>query len=168
MKKIKILISIIFGLLIASCNKDHSTSSSESDYLIFGESDYLIFGHFYGLCTGEECVEIFKLESNKLLEDINDNYPGRTDFYNGDYIALGHTKFDLVNDLTDYFPNNLINENDTVFGCPDCVDQGGLYIEYNFNGIRKFWVIDQSKGSVPNYLHDFMDKVNEKIALINN
>ncbi len=160
MKKIKILISIVFGLIIASCNKDDNTSLSESDYLIFGQ--------FNGLCAGEECIEIFKLESNKLLEDINDNYPDRTNFYTGNYIDLGNAKYDLVNDLTDYFPTNLINEIDTVFGCPDCADQGGLYIEYNFNGLRKFWIIDQSKVSVPNYLHDFIDKVNEKIDLINN
>lgn len=160
MKKIKILVPIVFGVLIASCSKDVSTEPSESDYLIFG--------HFYGFCQGEKCIEIFKLESNRLLEDSKDEYPSRTDFYNGDYIALGNTKFDLVKNLMDYFPDNLLNENDTVFGCPDCADQGGLYIEYNFNGIRKFWIIDQSKGSVPIYLHDFMDKANEKIDLINN
>jgi len=160
MKKINILLSIVFGVLIVSCSKDVSTEPSESDYLIFG--------HYYGLCQGETCIEIFKLESNKLLEDINDNYPGGRDFYNGNYIALGNTKFDLVRNLMDYFPDNLLNENDTFIGCPDCVDQGGLYIEYNFNGIRKFWRIDQSKRNVQNYLHDFMDKVNEKIDLINN
>ena len=132
--------------------------------------DYLIFGHFFGFCGGEECIEIFKLESNKLLEDINDNYPWGRDFsfYNGNYIVLDHTKFDLVKNLLDYFPDSLLNENNTVIGCPDCVDQGGLYIEYNFNGIRRFWIIDQFKHNVPNYLHDFMDKINEKIILINN
>jgi len=160
MKKNIILLSIVFGVLIASCNKETSTEPSESDYLIFG--------HFYGFCQGEACIEIFKQKSNMLLEDINDNYPGGTDFYEGNYIALGNTKFDLVKNLMDYFPYNLLIENEARIGCPDCVDQGGLYIEYNFNGIRKCWRIDQAKHSVPNYLHDFMDKVNEKIDLINN
>lgn len=50
--------------------------------------------------------------------------------------------------------------------CPDCADQGGLYVEYRQGNAYGKWHIDQDKEEVPTYLHEFMDKVNETIRLI--
>lgn len=157
----RILISaVVISLLIfVSCNKECNCEKNEMDYLIFG--------HFNGECIGEDCIEIFKLTSDKLMEDSNDNYPGQQN-YNGNFSDLGSSKYELVKDLPDYFPAELWNEDNKAFGCPDCADQGGLYIEYSKNGIIKHWTIDQSKNEVPEYLYSFMDEVNKKIGLINN
>lgn len=161
MKSFRIfVVYAVFGLLFNSCN--------DKDCIDPDISGYLVFGQFYGFCVGDDCVKIFKLESNKLLEDTNKNYPGPIDFYEGEYVDLDNSYFEQVKDLMDYFPEELLNENDTIFGCPDCTDQGGLYIEYNFNGVHKFWIIDNFTGNVPAYLYDFMEKVSEKIDLINN
>jgi hypothetical protein len=73
-----------------------------------------------------------------------------------------------VNDLVDFFPNQLLDETETIIGCPDCADGGGLFIQYLDNEDIMAWRIDQNKNNVPTYLHDFMDKVNEKIQIINN
>ena len=73
-----------------------------------------------------------------------------------------------MEDLSDYFPDQLLSEEEEVLGCPDCADQGGLFIQYSENENVQSWRIDQSKNAVPAYLHEFMDKVNEKIDLINN
>jgi hypothetical protein len=160
MKLIKILISLAIGFLLINCEDKNGNIG-------LSNGEYLIFGHFYGECLGEECTEIFKLTSNKLFEDIADNYPRQSEFYNGNYVEVENSSYELINDLFDYFPKDLLNENNTVFGCPDCVDQGGLYIEYNEDGIRKYWIIDQSIESIPTYLHEFISKVNEYIDLIN-
>jgi hypothetical protein len=143
-------------LFIPSCTND--------DGIELNQTDYLMFGHFYGLCTGEECVETFKLTNTKLFEDMNDNY-SETDF---DFVELGNDTFEQIKDLIDYFPDQLLSETENTLGCPDCVDQGGLFIQYSKNGNVQTWRIDQSKSAVPDYLHEFMDKVNEKIELINN
>lgn len=156
MKRFKFLIFSLAILAISSCTKD--------DELELSQDDFLVFGHFYGECMGEQCVEIFKLTDSKLFEDINDN-DLETDF---NFIELVNGEFEQVKDLIDYFPNQLLSENDTTFGCPDCYDQGGLFIQYSESGNVKSWIIDQSQSSVPDYLHDFMDRVNEKINLINN
>lgn len=156
MKSIKF---ILFGLAIlvnVSCDKD-----SEIGVIEF---DYLIFGHFYGECGGEECVETFKLTSEKLFEDTKDIYLG-ADF---NFIELGNDLFEQVKDLTDFFPNELLNDETSTFGCPDCADGGGLFIQYAEDENIKTWIIDQSQDEVPKYLHDFMDAVNEKIDIINN
>ena len=143
-------------LFLSSCNKNCEIE--------LAQNDFLIFGHFYGECLGEGCVETFKLTNNKLFEDLNDNYLG-TDF---NFIELDNDAFEQVEDLIGYFPNQLLSESEITLGCPDCADQGGLLIQYSENGTLQSWIIDQSQSSVPDYLHEFMDKVNEKISLINN
>ena len=115
------------------------------------------------MCVGEECVETFKLTDDQLYEDKVDDYSGQQLVF----IPLDQSKFNKVRDLPKYLPEELLNSNQSVFGCPDCADGGGLFIQYYQNGQLKSWRIDQVKSNVPAYLHDFMDKVNEKIALIN-
>ena len=142
-------------ILISACTTQDETA--------LNEGDYLIFGHFYGFCVGESCVEIFKLTNDKLYEDSNDNYAMEP--FN--FEELGHDKFEQAKDLINYFPEKLLTEKESIIGCPDCADGGGLYIEYSKNGVVKSWRIDQMKMNVPTYLHDFMDKVNGKISIIN-
>ena len=157
MIKLKLLTLVFAVVIFSSCNKDNKIEMNESDYLIFG--------HFYGECVGEECVETFMLTDKKLYEDLNDKYSGREQYH---FIELKNGEYAEVKDLVDFFPSELWNENVTTFGCPDCIDQGGLHIEYKKDGVFKTWRIDQSKNDVPAYLHNFMDKINEKIGLINN
>ena len=149
------LFLIVIGTF-TSCDKD-------GDNITINEQNFLIFGHFYGMCAGEGCVETYKLTDVKLYEDIVDDYSGQ----NLDFVELNNEQFELVNDLADFFPVQLLNESDAVFGCPDCADGGGLVIQFSDNGVLKSWRIDQVQNNVPNYLHDFIDQVNARIVLIN-
>lgn len=154
--KIGFLTLIFIGLLFTSC------SDSDNGVQV-NKMDYLIFGHFHGECIGEGCIETFKLTGDKLYEDTLDHYNAE----NFEFIELSSEKFVQVKDIIDYFPTKLLNEKDTRFGCPDCRDQGGVFIQYSENGIVKSWRIDKDKDVIPEYLHSFIDKVNEKIRLIN-
>lgn len=147
----------VFGLtaiFLALCSKE----------VQFGQKplDYLIFGHFYGHCIGKECVEIFKLTSDGLYENTTDSYLA-SEF---DFSAMEQDKFDMARELKSAIPVPLFQSTDTTFGCPDCADQGGLYIEISSKGKRQNWRIDQDKRMVPGYLHSFMDKVNQTIESI--
>jgi len=152
----KIFLGFLAIIILISCNKDDNE-------LNINEQNYLVFGHFYGMCGGEECVETFMLTDKSLFEDTADDYSGDK----MEYTKLGNDVFEQVKNLTDFFPNELLNQNETVFGCPDCADGGGLFIQYSQNGNVKSWRIDQVKDNIPSYLHDFVDKVNEKISIIN-
>lgn len=154
MKRVLLILTLI-GLLM-SCD-------SNDDTIEINEQNYLIFGHFYGECGGERCVETFKLTDKNLFEDTIDDYLGE----NLDFVELSSEKFELVKDIETFFPSQLLNNNDTVIGCPDCADGGGLFIQYSENGNTRSWRIDQMKNNVPGYLHEFIDKVNEKIRVIN-
>lgn len=140
------------------------TDNNDENRFLLNEKDYLIFGHFYGMCVGEECVETFKLTDSELFEDTEDDYSGS----NLNFIKLDNEKFEQVKNLMDYFPKELLSENETILGCPDCADGGGLFIQYYYNGSLKSWRIDQAKSQVPKYLHGFIDEVKDKIQLINN
>ena len=158
-KVIMILCFVTVGL--SACDEKEGDVQSST-------GDYLIFGRFYGECLGDGCLEIFKLESDRLLEDTEANYITQTNRYESDsWRVLDQSQFEQAKGLIDNFPNQLLNEPDTVFGCPDCYDQGGLYIEYNFGKQHKAWIIDQTQADVPNYLHEFMDQVNETINAFN-
>ncbi|MBY5958531.1 hypothetical protein KUV50_10335 [Membranicola marinus] len=122
-------------------------------------NDFLIFGRFYGECRGKDCVKMFKLTSDQLLEDTADSYLA-TEF---DFVPLSNDKYQQVKDLMNAIPGQLLNEEEDTIGCPDCADQGGLYIEFSDNGKTNSWRIDQNKSAVPVYLHDFIDEVNKAI-----
>ena len=156
MKRNILIMACLTVFMLTSCEKD--------DNLELSKSDYIIFGHFYGECMGEQCVEIFRLENEKLFEDTKDQYPNSAEFYVGIWVQLSQQKIIDTKDLTNYFPTDLLNETETVIGQPDAGDWGGLYVEYNYNGVRKFWLLDQKKSNVPTKYHNFIDKINEKIG----
>jgi hypothetical protein len=153
-----ILLTVAVLLVTFSCNKQKETPEQKIEYIIFG--------HFYGFCLGERCIEIFKLTESKLYEDDTDSYPTSAQPYQGNFIEMDEEKFLLVNDLADKIPEELLAEQDTIIGSPDAADGGGIYFAIkNDNGTR-YWLIDQMKYNVPNYLHPFMDDINNSILLI--
>lgn len=156
MKTLKFLTLFISTVIICSCKDD--------DDMNVTEGDFLIFGHFYGLCAGEECVETFKLENEQLYEDRNDEYPFADSYH---FSKLENEKYEGVKDIMNLLPSQLINEQDSTFGCPDCADQGGILIQYSKDGHLQNWTVDNDRDNVPAYLHTFMDSVNAKIAFIN-
>ena len=61
-------------------------------------------------------------------------------------------------------------EQDTIIGMPDAGDWGGVYVEVkmkNLNSLSGFWLLDQMESNMPQVYNDFVDKINEKIAIIN-
>lgn len=152
----KILLGILLFGAFAACSND-------DDVLHIEGENALIFGHFAGECFGETCVQTFKLTDQFLYKDtIRDyNSQGMT------FVKMDDDLFEQVKDLIDYFPNQLLKQKETVFGCPDCADGGGLMVQYIKNGKVTKWTIDNNKNNVPEYLHDFMDRLHEKFQLIN-
>ena len=153
--KSQLIFVFLLSLLLFSCQEDEIKPSSK---------DYLVFGHFYGECVGgEDCVEIYKLEHNQLLEDTKDIYPSFSEFYDGNYVKLSQQQFKEAKDLMNNFPRDLWKESDKVIGQPDAGDWGGLYIEFKHKGKRKFWLIDIKKSNVPTKYHEFIAEVVETI-----
>jgi len=159
--KIKISCTIItlFALLLLGCE--------EKECCFAPPADYMVFGHFYGYCAGEGCIEIYRIDDQSLLEDTLDLYPENTGFYSGDFnVQLPGEKYVLVNDLESFIPEELLNETSIVLGQPDAGDWGGIYFEINKGSTHQFWLLDQMDNNMPESYNAFVDKINEKIALI--
>ncbi len=129
--------------------------------------DYLVFGQFAGECMGEQCIEIFKLTDAALFEDTQDKYPSNQAPYEGTFVALPSTTFDEVADLINQVPAALLDEPNGTIGMPDAGDWGGYYVEVRRDGNIQFWLIDTMKDNIPEFLHDFNDKIKAAITTIN-
>lgn len=155
----RFILILLVSLSFCACNKENN------DEVNFAANDYLIFGHFHGFCHGETCIETFQIKDNTLYEDTKDKYRTFDDF---NFVELSVDKYKKVKDIIDLIPSQLWNEpNEKVFGCPDCYDQGGYLIQQSKEGTVRSWILDSNPNDVPEYLHDFMEKINNSIILIN-
>lgn len=102
--------------------------------------EYFIFGTAQGMCMGD-CAKIFKLEGEKLFADdvvehlINENVTFQT-------TSLTTDKVTLATVLRDQVPAELLSETKDRIGCPDCYDQGTIFIKIKTDGQERFWFID--------------------------
>lgn len=166
MKQMKCLLSLIVLLFTAACSSDDGVLNGESNPTSI--DDYIIFGHFYGFCAGEECVEIFKLTPTSLSEDKKDGYPNWKEGYEGNFEKLDIKKFEAVNGLITGVPEALLAVQDTVLGCPDCTDGGGIYFEYKNGSDQRYWLIDQFQRDIPDDIYEVVEDVNNAIDVISN
>ncbi len=153
---------IITVLVIAACG----CSDDDGVYKLNPNKDRLIFGSFYGYCVGERCVEIFALQDGKLYEDRNDHYLQSSSSADFNFEQLSHDQFELAEDMFESIPAELMATESTTFGCPDCSDGGGVYIEIKRDAETRIFFIDNFKNNIPEYLHPLVDKVRAKIDIL--
>lgn len=151
----KLLLVLALLRLTINCSDDNAVN------LPYDKS-YIVFGSYFGECVGEPCIEIFKIENGALYEDTADIYP-TTQLYEGKFVQLPQTKYDMVKDIITKVPKQLLSDTNTVFGIPDAHDQGGLYLELKVNGERRFWMMDTFVNRLPEYLRTFANSLKEYI-----
>ena len=144
---------LLILLLFSSCDKSF-------DGMLEGE-EYLIFGTFYGECIGN-CLIAYKIQENQLFEDDEDFGP--FDGMNFKPDALSNEQFELAKLLLDDFPIDLLDSDKLVYGCPDCSDQGGVYLELKSDGLLRNWRIDmfnnEQSQEIVNYKRQIIEIIN--------
>ena len=144
---------LLIALLTSSCNK-------EIIDIELNDEDYLIFGVYYGFC-GQNCTILYKLTSEDIFQDdIDFGLPYEIPFQKD---PMTRDKFEIAKQLTESFPKALLEEPKNIIGCPDCVDQGGYYIEYKTEDTRDHWRIDTFNDALPEYLVQYTDQLEEVI-----
>lgn len=147
--KIKIALVTIYFVLICSCTKDGLRNV-----------DYFSFGKAYGFCIGN-CATFFQIRGDKIYPDDMERY-NQTDMKFKPE-PLGFEEYNAAHKLIEDFPSYLAKNPDKTFGCPDCVDQGGIYIEIKEDGQVKRWNFDTSISSLPAEIRDYVQEVSEVI-----
>jgi hypothetical protein len=156
------IIMALFALAITACEDEKCGDTHDGE-------EYFIFGHFYGECGGEGCVEMYKLEDGKLYEDDLDHYPDHTTPIEAHWNELSKEKYEAVKDIEAQLPQELYGEAQHVLGIPDGGDWGGIYVEVKDNDSTHqsgFWLLDKNESNMAQVYNDFVDRIEEKIALI--
>lgn len=128
--------------------------------------DYLVFGHFFGKCSGENCIEIFKITGTDIYEDTNDTYPAIDPPYTGNFTKLNRSLYAKISGLDKIIPSELVNTKERTIGQPDAGDWGGVYFEFSAKGKREYWIIDKNRNNIPEYLIPFVQEIEDRIELL--
>ncbi|WP_306640560.1 hypothetical protein [Sanyastnella coralliicola] len=143
-------------LALTSCSREDDSRDGT-------RVESITFGHFYGECAGDGCVETYRLTGSNLYKDVADNYPGAGPY---EFVLLSNEAYISALPVLTELPQELLNEESEEIGCPDCADQGGIFIEYVVNEVTYQWRIDQATNAIPEYLVPYVELVNGKIAEI--
>ncbi len=157
MNKVFNLIFLFLILALVSCQ-----DSIEANL----EDDFIIFGNFGAYCYGEGCVQFYKVESDRLLQDIEEDYHGGFHEFKH-FKVLPDSLFELVKDLGDYVPQELLAEPSGQIGEADISDVGVIYFEMKEGTFHQYWSLERGDFEMPLIYVEFMSKVQEKIGLIN-
>lgn len=116
-KKLSIVCTML--LIMASCKKENTAQP-------YNSIASLAFGKYTGECLSD-CVVVYALYPLKLQQDTTPNLFFQTNYvFNG--IDLSSDKFEQVKHLLSEIPEELTTTADKSYGCPDCHDQGGIYV----------------------------------------
>jgi hypothetical protein len=144
-------IPVFYLLLTASCRTGYEVAPPI-------EEEYFAFGKAYGECGGN-CATFFAVKNGKAYAD-DMNY-----FYrNGEDLVfspnpLSANKYLKIKELANSMPTYLTSHSNQTFGCPDCRDQGLIYIEKRLNGQKAHWMIDPDKDKQPVEIQNYIDKI---------
>ena len=127
----------------------------------------IAYGQFAGECIGN-CGTIYEITSKGLRVDTTSFWQSRNGL--GKFKIKGQRIFEESKEK--YFDTKKISiplimliDPRTRFGCPDCHDQGGYYLDYTLFGIRRYFEID--KESEPLYFVGLTKNIDNKIDEIN-
>jgi hypothetical protein len=129
----KYLLLCCFPLLfLTACDDDDQLATNNKE-------DYLIFGRYGFECLGS-CITVYKLQAGQLFADnLEYGFPEPDDFQT---TPLSAADFQVAQVLSNEFPEELLETEQRIFGCPDCADQGGFYLSLKRNGTVTTWQID--------------------------
>jgi len=148
--RLKIIPFIVLLQFLPFCTKD------VPDNLEIDNLDYFAFGEARGMCDGN-CTNFFIIIDGKIYPDDIDYYYASPFKFKS--IALPGDKYDLALKLKDSFPTYLIDNPNKTFGCPDCIDQGGIHIEIKEKGQIKQWHFDTIISNIPPEIQNYVQEI---------
>jgi len=165
------LIKIFSYFFIAVLLTSMGCAKKEDSQDINDYAETIIFGRFIlssGCFESESCVEIFKISSKGLAEDINDNVPNNDGFYDGNFSTiLTNSDYRQVETLfRTSIPKELLEMDSGSLGTFPSWNTNNYYFEYKSSKIHKHWIIDGSfDGSLGITLQNFIQKIQDAVNI---
>jgi len=157
MKVIQFFLFTVLVSALGACDKNDVQPEPEATL----SETHFIFGTYHGFCMGD-CAELYKIENDALFADTTDRfYPfsepyGTIEFQD---TPLSTERYTVAVELLAAIPDELLNSEEQTFGCPDCADQGGIYIEIKDGADVQAWNIDISEDNLPEFLVPFVQQI---------
>jgi hypothetical protein len=155
MKIYRFITLLVLAFGFSACDEAENPSPDTTKTL--GEVEHFVFGTFFGKCIGN-CTNVYKLKGDALYADkLDRGYPDpQTEFQSQSLEAKSVNK---AKELLKALPKELLAVDAENIGCPNCVDQGGFYVEIKIKGQElQYWRIDMFEQARPDYLKDFLKK----------
>jgi hypothetical protein len=94
--------------------------------------------------------------SGQMKQDANPSYPSQEAHYQGNFKKINTVDTDLALQLVANIPSELWDETEHVLGCPDCADQGGIYLGVEKDNKKFFYMMDNDTSALPVYLRQWV------------
>ncbi|MGC4104065.1 hypothetical protein [Ferruginibacter sp.] len=129
----------------------------------------IVFGRFCGMCVGE-CATMYKLDivNNKLLVDHTDSY---WEYRRGtpmkfDAVINDEKKLLIAKQFLDSIPEQLLHTDKAAerFGCPDCTDGCGIFVETKCDTTTKMFLIDYQTSQLSGEIKLFAERLKRIIG----
>ena len=144
-----------------------NSSCQKEGFSLKGETDYIIFGSSYGMCVGD-CAITYLLKSDGLYKSKDYLKTGNVNSFTE---KLSDEKLQQLKNIPSSIPSELINytKDEETFGCPDCADQGGYYLEIIREGKKhKTFRIDTNTDQLQDYVKKVAAEISKAIEVAKN
>ncbi len=127
----------------------------------------VVIGHFAGMCIGN-CGTMYEIGEKVIARDTTSFYKSYNDLSK---FSVEHQEISEQDDEGDYndlklgVPLIMLFDPRNRFGCPDCRDQGGYYLQFTMFGLTRRFQIDP--GHEPFYYSTLTENIKRKIKKAN-
>ena len=147
--------SVLFLLLILlamSCEKND-----------LNPEPTLVFGEAFGYCVGD-CAHFYKINDHQIYKDDIERFWTDPPTFNP--APLSDSEYELAQSLLTNFPEYLLQNPNQTYGCPDCADQGGIYIFYTKGKATNSWRIDTYIDNQPTEIRAYLKELRDVIEAL--
>jgi hypothetical protein len=124
----------------------------------------IVFGRFCGRCLSGKCAPMYKLDINKKelwLDNSNHYSEGVPLVFNE---KLGEKQYRIAAQLPTKISDALLKSNEKRFGCPNCADQCGFYLEVTSPGKKHSYEIDTDTRALTGFAKTISEDLHQIIT----
>ncbi len=150
----KTLFFTLFCLILNACKDDSSNNAA-------AVGDEFIFTKYYCYCSGN-CISGYKLTSEGLFKGAGAHCDPATLAFSTS--SLPDDKVGLGQILLYEIPGQMLDSAKETYGCPDCGDWGGYYIQMTTGDVTRSWRLDTHKDSLPGDIKAYVETLGQIMA----
>ena len=122
----------------------------------------MIYGFYAGECIGE-CGTMYQVSEKAVIKDTTSfwqTYDNFSNFILKHQIVLQKEDGENFNDFKLNIPLIMLLDPRGRFGCPDCYDQGGYYLQFTIFGLTRHFRIERQQ---PFYYKNLTKDIEDKL-----